>query len=58
MGGNNEFFENFESNKYLKKLPSMQRWLLFRGQFMYKLAIWDSGNWPLLTGWPLLGGDG
>ena len=25
MGENNEFFENFERNKYLKKLPSMQR---------------------------------
>ena len=25
MGGNNEFFENFERNKYLKKLHSMQR---------------------------------
>ena len=25
MGGNNECFENFERNKYLKKLPSMQR---------------------------------
>ena len=25
MGGNNEFFENFERNKYLKKSPSMQR---------------------------------
>ena len=25
MGGNNEFFENFERNKYLKKLTSMQR---------------------------------
>ena len=25
MGGNNEFFENFERKKYLKKLPSMQR---------------------------------
>jgi len=25
MGGNNEFFEIFERNKYLKKLPSMQR---------------------------------
>ena len=25
MGGYNEFFENFERNKYLKKLPSMQR---------------------------------
>ena len=25
MGGKNEFFENFERNKYLKKLPSMQR---------------------------------
>ena len=24
MGGNNEFFENFERKKYLKKLPSMQ----------------------------------
>ena len=25
MGGNNEFFEKFERNKYLKRLPSMQR---------------------------------
>ena len=25
MGGNNEFLENFERNKYLKKLPSMQK---------------------------------
>ena len=25
MGANNEFYENFERNKYLKKLPSMQR---------------------------------
>ena len=25
MGGNNDSFENFERNKYLKKLPSMQR---------------------------------
>ena len=25
MGGNYEFFENFERNKYLKQLPSMQR---------------------------------
>ena len=25
MGGNNEFLENFERNKYLKILPSMQR---------------------------------
>ena len=25
MGGINEVFENFERNKYLKKLPSMQR---------------------------------
>ena len=25
MGGNNDFFENLERNKYLKKLPSMQR---------------------------------
>ena len=25
MGGNNDFYENFERNKYLKKLPSMQR---------------------------------
>jgi len=25
MDGNNECFEKFERNKYLKKLPSMQR---------------------------------
>ena len=25
MGENNDFFLNFERNKYLKKLPSMQR---------------------------------
>ena len=29
MGGNNEFFENLEKNKYLKKLPSMQRVNIF-----------------------------
>ena len=29
MGGNNEFFLNFERNKYLKKLPSMQRVKMF-----------------------------
>ena len=29
MGGNNAFLENFERNKYLKKLPSMQRVNLF-----------------------------
>jgi len=25
MGGNNDFFENFERDEYLKNLPSMQR---------------------------------
>ena len=25
MRGNNDFFEIFERNKYLKKIPSMQR---------------------------------
>ena len=25
MGRNNAFFENYKRNKYLKKLPSMQR---------------------------------
>ena len=25
IGGNNEFFKNFERKKYLKKLPTMQR---------------------------------
>ena len=25
MGGNNEYFENVERNKYLKKIPSMPR---------------------------------
>ena len=33
------------------------RWLLFGGLFLYKLASWESGIWPLLTGWPLFGGD-
>ena len=37
MGGNNEFFENFERNKYLKKLPSMQR-VKFRDQRVNPLA--------------------
>ena len=27
MGGNNEFFENFERKKYFKKLPSMHNTL-------------------------------
>ena len=38
MGGNNEFFENFERNKYLKKLPSMQRDNI--GQFGIAINIW------------------
>ena len=25
MGGNNDFFENFERNKYMKKIPSMKK---------------------------------
>ena len=29
MGGNKECFENFERNKYLKKLPSMQKVKVF-----------------------------
>ena len=33
MDGNNEFFENFERNKYLKKLPSMQR---VKQRFVYQ----------------------
>ena len=41
MGGNNEFFENFERNKYLKKLPSMQR---------VKNANLSLFEWPLYTG--------
>ena len=40
MGGNNEFFENFERNKYLKKLPSMQRVniLLLQGHMLSNLC--------------------
>ena len=40
MGGNNEFFENFEINKYLKKLPSMQR--VNMATFNPYPAKWDS----------------
>ena len=36
MGGNNEFFENFERNNYLKKLPSMQRVKLMSGQVGFR----------------------
>ena len=54
MGGNNEFFENFERNKYLKKLHSMQRvkavWnmehFLLRNQFLIFLNVFKTiPNW-------------
>ena len=32
-------------------------WLLSGGQFLYKLALWDSGVRPLFTSWPLFIGD-
>ena len=41
MGGNNEFFENFERNKYLKKLPSMQRVNKVRKNIKYHLSSGD-----------------
>ena len=41
MGGNNEFFENFERKKYLKKLPSMQRAkvLLIQGAIIFEILL-------------------
>ena len=36
MGGNNDFFLDFERNKYLKKLPSMQR-------------VKSDNTWPAIT---------
>ena len=36
MGGNNEFFENLKRNKYLKKLPSMQKVKCHTG-YVFKL---------------------
>ena len=46
MGENNEFFENFERNKYLKKLPSMQRVNRFHSGY------WCSSIFvKLQTGW-------
>ena len=44
MGGNNEFFENFERNKYLKKLPSMQRVNMQTG-WSRPLAVEILGGW-------------
>ena len=41
MGGNNEFYENFERNKYLKKLPSIQRVNTFIPDMMDFVT-----NWP------------
>ena len=46
MNGNYEFFENFERNKYLKKLPSMQR---VKVSPVYKNAIYLSFEWHLLV---------
>ena len=55
MDGNDEFFENFERNKYLKKLPSMQRvnnlWLSgapysLEINFYRALRSYYCGNWP------------
>ena len=47
MGGNNEFFENFERNKYLKKLPSMER---VKVPPVYKNANHSSFEWPFYPG--------
>jgi len=38
MGGNDEFFENFERNKYLKKLPSMQRVKCYPPESLVKIS--------------------
>ena len=40
MGGNNVFFENFQRNKYLKKLPSMQ--IVKPNSETYKLGFIES----------------
>ena len=50
MGGNNGFFENFERNKYLKKLPSMQRvkWVNVYWLFQDKRPWLGGGQ---LRGW-------
>ena len=43
MDGNNNSFENFERNKYLKKLPSMQRVKVIHVTSSTILwLIWDS----------------
>ena len=39
MGGNYDFFENFERKKYLKKLPSMQRVKMQNGRSSADLFV-------------------
>ena len=34
----------------------VERWSLFRGQFLFKLAIWGFGNMVFVEGWSLFGG--
>ena len=46
MGENNELFENFERNKYLKKLPSMKRVKLQHVYSDYRVPC----IWSLKTG--------
>ena len=41
MDGNNEFFENFERNKYLKELPSMQRVKQFSSLVCVIINLWN-----------------
>ena len=43
MGGKNDFFGNFERNKYLKKLPSMQS-VKKKNQPVFWAGQW-AGNW-------------
>ena len=49
MGGNNEFFENFERNKYLKKLPSMQR-VKLPNTCLYRKKMQIIARQPCITG--------
>jgi len=40
-----------------QKVAAYGRWLLHRGEYQYKINIWEHFDWLLKTGWLLNRGD-
>jgi len=47
---------NIDNPRETKRVVFVQRWSLFRGQFLLELAIWGFGNMVFVKRWSLFGG--